>query len=223
MKISGAIFDMDGTLIDSLGFWDVLWRELGKRYKNDESFVPDKQVEKDVRTLPLADAMELLHSRHDLGNDGAELLAFTNEMLISFYRDQVEIKPGAYEFLSALKQRGIKACIASATAKNMLEIVVKKFGFDKLVCGVFSCADIGRGKEFPDIFIEAHNSLGTPMESTWVFDDSAVAVETAHNAGFNTVGVYDKYSPMQERVKAASVIYMDESKSFIDLIDSIEV
>ena len=63
MTISGAIFDMDGTLIDSLGFWDIVWQTLGEKYLNDKSFKPDPFVQKAVRTVTMNEAARIIHER----------------------------------------------------------------------------------------------------------------------------------------------------------------
>ena len=222
MKISGAVFDVDGTLVDSLGYWELLWREIGKRYKNDESFVPDSKVEKEIRTLPLDKAMEYMHTSCAVGKDGHELFILADDMLRRYYEDIVELKPGAYELLSALHERGIPMCIASASSVELLTVIIKKFDLSEFFGEIFSCADIGKGKEFPDVFIMARDYLGTSPEETWVFEDSATAIETAHNAGFKTVGVYDKHSASQQKkVCDNSSVYLGEDKNLSYIVASL--
>lgn len=80
MKITGAIFDMDGTLIDSMMFWDIFWQRLGVHYRNDSAFRPDGKTEKAIRTLPLKEAMYLLHEACGIGENGEALLKTANEM-----------------------------------------------------------------------------------------------------------------------------------------------
>ena len=65
MNIKAAIFDMDGTLIDSLMVWDVLWCRFGEKYLNDKSFSPSEEDDKKVRTLTLKDAMNLIHNNYN--------------------------------------------------------------------------------------------------------------------------------------------------------------
>jgi beta-phosphoglucomutase-like phosphatase (HAD superfamily) len=85
--------------------------------------------------------------------------------------------------------------------------------------GIVSCTDTGIGKEEPDVFIRAHEFLGTPKEETWVFEDSIVALDSATRAGFNTVGVYDRYGFDLERLGKLSTVYLDENMTYRDLIE----
>ena len=116
IKISGAIFDMDGTLINSLIVWDMIWEEFGRRFCGGKKFEPSKEDDKAIRTIPLKDAMELLHKRYGIGNDGKELLDVADEVCTEFYSSQVELKEGTREFLERARARGIKMCVATATA-----------------------------------------------------------------------------------------------------------
>ena len=222
MKISGAIFDMDGTLIDSLMFWDMFWARLGDMYFSDSSFRPDAVTEKAIRTLPLKDGMILLHKNCNIGKSGEELLDIANKLCTDFYRDDVELKDGVIEFLDYCHTRGIRMCIASATAPDLLKIAMDKFDLDKYFLKIFSCSEIGKGKEHPDVFIKAHEFLDTPKESTWIFEDSIVALETATKAGYKTVGIYDQYNFNLDRVAAISTEYIDRNQSLKRLIPEIE-
>ena len=218
MEIKGAIFDMDGTLVDSLMLWDVLWQRMGKKYLGDESFRPDPITEKAVRTLTLIDAMTLVHKSCGVGSSGEELWKFTTDMMIDFYSNDVKLKDGVLEFLEYLKKNDVKMCIASATAQNLLAIAMNTCGLYKYFDKVISCADVGKGKEHPNVFIAAHEHLGTPKESTWVFEDSVVAIETAVNAGYKTVGIYDQYNFGLDRIPKIATIYVDKGETLKKLI-----
>ncbi len=222
MKISGAIFDMDGTLVDSLGFWDILWRALGEKFLGNPSFRPDPITEKAVRTVSLYEGMRLVHQNCGIGNSADEVFRVTDDMLLAFYESTVQMKPGAIEFLEHLYNKRVKMCIASATAPRLIAVLMKKFGLDKYFPRLFSCSEIGKGKESPDIFIMAHEYLDTDKDSTWIFEDSITALETASAAGYKTVGIYDKYNFGLDRVQAVSTVYIGKGDSLSALIDRSE-
>ena len=221
MQITGAIFDMDGTLIDSLSFWDVFWERLGTRYRNDPSFRPNAEEESTMRTMLLRDLADRLHETYGFAESGEELHRVANEMCERFYIEDVEMKEGAIEFLEHCRRRGIRMCIASASAMNLIELAMKKFELYKYFSRVISCSEVGKGKDFPDLFDLAHAHLGTPKESTWVFEDSIVAIETSVKAGYKTVGIFDRYGFGHERMREISDRYIAEGDALTKLIPEI--
>jgi len=220
MDIQGAIFDMDGTLIDSLGVWDVLWETFGEKYKNDRTFRPDPVTAKAVRTLDLIDGMDLLHKNCGIGRDGQDLYDTLRTVCESYYVTEVRLKDGVKEYLSYLKEKGVRICIASASPRWLVEISVSHFGLAPYIEKIFCCNDIRKGKEHPDIYYLAQDFLGTPKETTWIFEDSITALETAHGAGFHTVGIFDRHGFNPERLEAVSTVYLGEGASYTALIEN---
>ncbi|MBQ3489461.1 MAG: HAD family phosphatase [Clostridia bacterium] len=218
MKIKSAIFDMDGTLVDSLMIWEVIWDSFGKQYRNGGDFTPDIQDDKKVRTLTLKDAMELIHQNYGLGNSGEELLALANSILLDFYANRVKLKKGVREFLEYCSANGTKMCIASATAPDLLQVSLKSCGIEKYFSKIFSCGDIGKGKEHPDVFLAAREFLGSPLDETWVFEDSLVAIETAAKIGMPTVGIYDSHNFGQDKIRKIASEYIAEGETLVKLI-----
>ena len=221
-RISGAIFDMDGTLVDSLVIWDTFWREISRRYLDGAPYKPDEHTEREMRTHVLVDSMKIFHENTGIGASDEEIIELGRDIFYRFYRDDVGLKPGVYEFLQYLKSRGVKMCIASATAPDQVRVVLEKCGIADLMEGVISCTDTGIGKEEPDVFIRAHKFLGTPKDETWVFEDSIVALDSATRADFNTVGIYDKYGFDLDRLEALSTVYLGDTMTYRDLIDIFE-
>ena len=218
MKITAAIFDMDGTLVDSLMLWDVLWSAFGERYFNDKTFLPEREDDKRVRTLTLADAMELIHNNYSIGENGKELLELANNIMIDFYSNSVELKEGVREFLEYLSKNGVKMCIASATAPELLDIALKHCDIQKYFLKVFSCGAIGKGKDKPDVFLMAQEFLGAETCETWVFEDSLTAIETSVKIGIKTVGIYDRFNFGQDEIKHLADAYISEGENLTKLI-----
>lgn len=218
LKIKTAIFDMDGTLVDSLMLWDILWTTFGEKYLSNKGFLPREEDDKKVRTLTLKEAMVLIHEHYNLGESAEELSDLTNSIMMDFYANKVELKKGVREFLEYLYSQGIKMCIASATETKLIEVAMKHCDIEKYFCKVFSCADIGKGKEEPDVFLVAKNYFGTSLEETWVFEDSVAAIETVTKIGMKTVGIYDRFNFGQERIKEIANEYIAEGETLLKLI-----
>ena len=223
MKISGAIFDMDGTLINSLHFWEEYFYEIGMKYASNPSFLPDGDTLKRMRTLTIGDGQRLLYERYGFGADASELVNFAYEKCEYFYRNLVTMKDGVIELLDFLKENKVPMCIASATERRLLEIAVERFGFDKYFPIVVSCSDVGHGKERPDVFVRAKEVLGSELDSTFVFEDSIVAIETSVKAGFKTIGIYDERGIEHEKMEEISTYYVGRGQTMADLIPKFEV
>ena len=218
MKLKGAIFDMDGTLIDSLGLWDVLWKEFGDRYCGGKTFVPDEVTDRYIRTVILPEAMRFLHERCGIGESAEEVFRVADDCFVNFYKTQVELKPGVRKFLDYCAANGVKMCIASAGEPHLIEAVFAHCDLEKYFSGVVSCASVGKGKDAPDVFLVARELLGTSMDETWVFEDSVLSLDTLHKAGFHTVGIYDSHNHDPERVRALSEIYIADGEGLDRLI-----
>ena len=218
MNIKAAIFDMDGTLVNSLMLWDVLWSTFGDKYLNDRSFSPSVEDDKKVRTLTLKDAMLLIHNNYKLGESGEELLSLANSIMIDFNANRVELKDGVRAFLEHCKNNGVKMCIASATAPELIEVALKHCDIEKYFLKVFSCGTIGKGKDKPDVFLQAAEFLGAEIKDTWVFEDSLTAIETAAKIGMPTVGIYDKFNYGQDKIKEIATEYINSKETLLKLI-----
>lgn len=219
MKIKAAIFDMDGTLVDSLMVWDVLWSSFGEQYLQDPKFTPTAEDDKKVRTLTLKDAMALIHRNYGIGESGEALLEQANRMMVDFYANRVEMKPGAKEFLQHLKENGVKMCIATATASELVSVAMQHCGLYEYFPKVFSCGDIGKGKDQPDIFLQAAAWLGERTEDTWLFEDSLTAIETAKKIGMPVIGIYDRYNFGQERIRELAEEYIASGETLLKILN----
>lgn len=218
MKFDAAIFDMDGTLIDSLIFWNILWEKMGQTYLHTPGFRPSQADDKAVRTMLMKDAMALIHKNYGIADSAEALLAFTNRLIEEFYATIVEVKPGVREFLEHCKEEGVKMCIASATERDLVLLALKHCGLDGYFEKVFSCGDIGKGKDQPDIYLIAREYLGTQIKDTWVFEDSLVAIETAAKLGMPTVAIYDPDNFGQERMQKIASHYIAKDQTLMELV-----
>lgn len=219
MKIKGAIFDMDGTLINSLIVWHEIWQAISDRYLDGREDFPGEEIDLKLRTMTLREGMEMIHNVFGIGRDGDEIWRFCNELIADFYRNRVEMKPGALEFLKYLYDNDVKMCIASASALDMVEIAAKRCELGKYIPRLLSSCDFGCGKDKPDVYLAALEYLGTPVEETWVFEDSLVALKTAKGLGMPVVGIYDAYNFGHEEMEKISDCYIGDGEGLDKLIE----
>ena len=219
MKIKGAIFDMDGTLVNSLIAWKEIWTAIADKYLDGEKDFPGYEIDMKLRTMTLREGMDIIHEVRGIGKDGRELLEYVNGLIEDFYRNRVEMKTGAMEFLKYLHDNDVKMCIASASALDMVEIAVARCGIDKYVPKLLSSCDFGCGKDKPDVYLAALEYLGTSIEETCVFEDSLVALKTAKGIGMPVVGIYDAYNFGHEEMKEISDFYIGDGEGLDKLID----
>ncbi|MBQ8893917.1 MAG: HAD family phosphatase [Clostridia bacterium] len=208
MNIQAAIFDLDGTLINSIIFWDLFWKELGEKYLHQQNFTPDRETELKMRTMLFTDCIACLKEQYSIEAPHREMLDHFNDLLFRFYRDEVQVKPGVLPWLEHLKKNNIKMCIASASARDLIAVAMEHCGLEPYISTVLTCADVGKGKDQPDVYQLALDTLGTPKETTWVFEDSFVALTTAHRFGLKTVAVYDAGEPRQQEMQATADLYI---------------
>ena len=137
---------------------------------------------------------------------------------MEFYTCVVKPKSGVVAFLEHLKANGVKMCVASATERKLVLLAMEQCGLSPYFSQVFSCDDIGKGKDQPDIYLYAAKQLGESVENTWVFEDSLVAIETAVKLGMPTVAIYDDNNFGQERMRQIATHYIAKGETLEKLI-----
>ena len=215
LNIKGAIFDLDGTLLDSMS----VWRNMAVNYLKQNNIKPKEDLFDAVRVMSLADTAVYFREEYGIQKTDEMMMAEINSNVEEFYNNVAEKKDHVFEFLDILKAKGVKMCIATATDRYLVEPAVKRTGLDKYIDRIFTCYEYG-GKDRHDIFLTALHYLGTPMAETYVFEDSLFAIKTAKSAGFPTVGIYDSYSEYQtEEIKEISDIYITGYNELIKMLD----
>ena len=113
-------------------------------------------------------------------------------MMEMHYRKDVPLKDGVAEYLKSLAERGVRMCVASATAEPLMQACLKRLGVLECFDFLLSCETVGAGKNRPDVYFAAAQRLGCRPEEAAVYEDALYAAKTAKQAGFYVVGIYDE-------------------------------
>ena len=204
--IQGIIFDFDGTLFDSMFIWDtageVYLRSIGKE--------PEDDLQKILKPMSLLQSAEYIREKYHIPLSVDEIMDGVNRTVEGFYFHTVEPKPGVIDFLEELHRRNIKMCIATATDRYQVEAALQRCGMLRFFSKIFTCTEVGSGKDRPDIFRRAMEHLQTDRKTTAVVEDAYHAIHTAKQDGFLVVGVYDSHeSRQQELLRLVDVFLSD--------------
>lgn len=190
-EINYIIFDMDGTLLDSLSVWADSDREfitgLGLKYEPKCSLA--------MKKMHFNSACEYLVKEFSLPFSAEETGKRILEIVEEHYINGVTLKDGVEEFLGSAHKARVKMCVATSNKKALAEASLNAKGIMEYMEFVITSDEVGGGKESPEIFLKAAEMLGAVPEKTAVFEDSIHAVMSAKSAGFKVVGVYDKLCP----------------------------
>ena len=184
MGFAAAIFDCDGTILDSMPMWQEMCVGLLERYGVEDAlevFLENESLDMDKKCYHYHEAL-------GIGESGEALYRELWQMVEEAYRKTVRPYPGVHEFLQELKDEGIECVVASSTPPALLESALTQHGLRHFFSRVVFCGDVGRGKSFPDVYLACERMLGTPRADTWVFEDAPFGIRSAARAGFPVVG-----------------------------------
>lgn len=214
--IKFAIFDLDGTLLDS----SKMWETLGERYLTLLGKKPEEGLAEKMNDMTLVTSAQYLRERYDLSYSADEIVRHLNRMIESYYTDEVHLKDGVPKLLAALRAQCVHMSVATASDERLGLNALTRLGAGDLFAGAVSCSDYG-AKTSPDVFLAAADLIYAIPEETVVFENSLTAVRTAQKAGFVTAAVADISERDQEALKQAADFYAESMGEFADNIKEI--
>lgn len=182
-----CIFDMDGTLIDSM----TMWKHLGENFLRRNGVAPPADIRMQTASKTLLQAGELF-SQLGVSGSAREIADSLKAEIGRQYREEIAAQPGIEAYLSALKDKGIQLCVATATDSKLANECLSRLGLLKYFDFLLSCEDIGITKRSPEIYLLSAERFGQQPCDTAVYEDVPYAAKTAAEAGFYVVGYYDR-------------------------------
>ena len=230
------IFDIDGTLIDSMGMWnsidqkvllDIFGIEVSQmdiKILRDKALYSEQNIQGDIYMIYYND----LVNTYNLGVSAEEFMQLGSDLLINLSVNELDYKKGAGEFLLALKDLGKMIGVASTTTKAQYNIyeefnqnMISKAPLKNLVNAAVLCEDVSKKKPDPEAYLLVMQKLGAKPDECLVFEDSFNGVIAAKNAGIEVCSVYDEWAENEQDLIDKIADY--KVKSFDELMKILEL
>lgn len=193
-SFKGAIFDMDGTLVDSM--W--IWGKIDEDYLRKHGAEVPEDLHDAITSFGFYETALYFKKRFSIADTPEEIMEEWNNMALHEYTYNVKLKPGAKEYLNFLKAAGVRIALATSNSKPLLELALSHNNVLHLFDTIVTTDEVKRSKNFPDVYLLAAERLCITPADCVVFEDILPAVMGAKAAGMRVVGVYDEAAAYQK-------------------------
>lgn len=209
-----VLFDLDGTLVDSMG----LWKEIDIQFMKDRDLAMPESLQMDIAGMSMYETALYFIREFELEDQPEDLMDLWNEMARENYRHHVELKPGAIEFLQSLKDKGIKTGLATSNSYDLVQACFEGTGLGKYLDAVVSADEVKNGKPAPDVYLTCARKISVDPRTCIVFEDVIQGVQAARNAGMKVYAIDDPYSRehLDEKMNLSDGVISDFTE--IDLL-----
>ncbi len=208
-----VIFDLDGSLVDSM--W--MWKAIDIEYLRNFGIEAPKTLQKDIGGRSFVETAVYFKETFNIPDSIEEIGNTWNEMAIDKYTHEVPLKDGASEFLALCERKGIKLGIASSNSTMLIEQVLAAHGIRDKFISIRSGTEVHKGKPEPDIYLIVADELGVEPSKCLVFEDLVDGIKAGKNAGMSVVAVSDDYSRHSDELKRELADdYIEDYWGFID-------
>lgn len=221
-EVKGVIFDLDGTLLDSMWVWD----KVDNDFLAENGIVLTSDYTEAVKQMHFKEASLYTKTRYNLNMTTEAIQQRWIEMVEKEYAQDIFLKPYAYDLIKYLLSKDVKIGYATTLFAKMAVPCLKnnKVDSDSLGynCPLTTIEEVDRGKGFPDIYLLSAQKMGVSPDNCIVFEDIPLAIEGAIAGGFDFCGVYDKYSNAHTNFKSLCTNYIGDFKELLDMISNTE-
>lgn len=203
----GAIFDMDGTLMDSM--W--MWKDIDIEFLARHNLEMPEGLQTEIEGMSMPETAAYFRERFGLTDSIEQLIAEWNEMAIGFYRTRVRLKKGALELLREMKARGMKTGIATSNSIELTRECLAANRAEELFDTVRTAREVPRGKPSPDIYLSVASEWGIDPADLIVFEDIPNGALAGKRAGMEVIAVADDYAlPRREELKQIADLFIED-------------
>ncbi|MDO4273289.1 MAG: HAD family phosphatase [Eubacteriales bacterium] len=205
--IKAVIFDLDGTLVDSM--W--VWSQIDIDYLGSYGISVPEDLQGIVEGMGFTEVALYFKERFNIPDSIETIKKTWQGMAMDKYCREVPLKPGVAVFLPYLRERGISMAVASSNDYGLIEAVLKSHGIREYFGGIVTACEVNKGKPAPDVYLEAARRLGVEPKNCLVFEDIVAGVQAGKAAGMAVCAVRDDYSIPQEKEKRLFADYYIDS------------
>lgn len=192
--IEAVLFDLDGSLVDSM--W--IWRDIDIEYLGKFGIPLPEKLQSDIEGMSFTETAIYFKERFQIPDSVEQMKEDWNRMAWDKYTHHVPLKKGAREFVEYCHENGIKLGIATSNSRELVENVIRVHGlmdyFDSIVTG----CEVDKGKPAPDVYLEAAKRCGADPVKCLVFEDIVPGIMAGKSAGMKVCAVEDAYSRHQD-------------------------
>lgn len=214
--IEAVLFDLDGTLVDSM--W--VWKEIDIEYLGKFGLTLPKTLQTEIEGMSFSETAAYIKERFQIPDSVEEMKEEWNRMAWDKYTHEVPLKEGAMDFLNYCREKGIKLGIATSNSKELVSTIIEARGIaDYFTCVVTGC-EVERGKPAPDVYLEASRRCQTEPSACLVFEDIVAGIMAGKAAGMKVCAIEDAYSMEQKKEKQKLADYY--IKNYFEIADCSE-
>ncbi len=207
-----VIFDLDGSLVDSM--W--MWKAIDIEYLKGFGIEAPKDLQKEIGGRSFVETAIYFKERFSLPDTIEKIGDDWNRMAFDKYTHEVPLKNGAFDFLNLCEEKGIKLGIASSNSTELIEQVLSSHDIREKFQSIKSGTEVHKGKPAPDIYLLVAKELGVDPKKCLVFEDLVDGIKAARNAGMTVVAVSDDYSRHSDDLKKQlSDLYIEDYWGFV--------
>lgn len=208
-----VIFDLDGTITDSM--W--VWTEIDREFFADRQIEMPPTLQKDIEGMSFTETAAYFIRTFSLPETVEALKETWNQMALEKYAHETPLKPGVLDFLDFLKERGIKIGIATSNSRLLLDVFLKARDLDRYIDAATTSCDVNKGKPAPEVYLKTAEKLAVLPERCLVFEDLPMGILAGKNAGMTVCAVEDHYSAhLRKRKKELADFYITDYRQILE-------
>lgn len=209
----GIIFDLDGTMVDSM--W--MWRQIDIEFMASRNLEFTEQLQQDIEGMSFRETAEYFVRTYAITESEEDLMKIWIDMAKDKYAHEVPLKPGIENFLQEAKKLGMKMGIATSNARELLDVVAGKYRFYDYMDAFLTANEVTRGKPAPDVYLAVAEKLGLEPKDCLVFEDIPAGIQAGLSAGMRVCAVEDAYSArLMQQKKSLAHYYITSYDEVLD-------